>query len=66
MKEINEKDLGKATGGISGNRVNPMEKCSSWEAKSESVKDLPEYMQSCSNCAHFNAFNVNGGTCKLR
>lgn len=66
MKEINEKDLGKATGGICGNRVKPNEKCNRWEAKSEKDKNLPELLHMCSSCVHFSMSDWNDSTCDIR
>ena len=66
MCEINEKDLEKATGGLSGNQVKPNEKCDRWEAKSEKDKNLPELLHMCSSCVHFSTSDLNYGTCELR
>ena len=66
MKEINEKDLGKATGGLYENRVRPSDKCDRWEASSESVKSLPEMFRQCGNCLHFGGVDVHDCICKLR
>ena len=66
MKDINEKDLEKAIGGLYENRVRPSDKCDRWEADSESVKSLPEMLRQCGNCLHFGGVGVHDCICKLR
>ena len=61
MKEINEKDLEKASGGLAMTG-----KCDSYEPAGPGAANSPEFMQTCSNCAHFSKKLVGASTCDLK
>ena len=50
MKEINEKDMEKATGGATDIRSGGKE-CDKYEPKYEMYREMPEY-QNCFSCSH--------------